>query len=116
MSQEPVGEAPAEQYRLMVESIPHLVWVARPDGATEYWNGRYREYTGASLPEVLGSGWQRVIHPDDLPPTLRAWNHSLRTGEPCYIEQRIRRADGAYRWHGTRAVPLRDERGRIARR
>jgi PAS domain S-box-containing protein len=115
MSGEPVSGTSAEQYRLIVEGIPHLVWVARPDGAAEYWNGRFRQYTGVSLTEVLGYDWQRVIHPDDLPATLRAWDLSLGSGEPHYCEHRIRRADGAYRWHATRAVPLRDERGRIVR-
>ncbi len=115
MSEETVDGASEEQYRLIVEGIPHLVWVSRPDGATEYWNGRYRQYTGVSLTEARGSGWQRVIHPDDLPTTTRDWDHSLSSGEPCYIEQRIRRADGTYRWHSTRAVPLRDGRGQIVR-
>jgi PAS domain S-box-containing protein len=67
------------------------------------------------LPEVLDSGWQRIIHPDDLPPTLRAWSHSLHTGIPHYCEHRIRRADGIHRWHSKRAMPLRNEQGRIAR-
>ena len=109
MSEEPVSGASEEQYRLLAESIPHPAWVARPDGTTEYWNGQYRDLTGASLPEVLDSGWQRIIHPDDLPPTLRAWSHSLHTGIPHYCEHRIRRADGIHRWHSKRAMPLRNE-------
>ena len=115
MSQETAEGKSTEQYRLIVESIPHMVWVSRPDGAAEYWNGQFRDYTGASLPEVLGSGWRSFIHSDDLPATLREWDRSLGSGESYYGEQRIRRADGTYRWHGTRAVPLRDGQGRIVR-
>jgi PAS domain S-box-containing protein len=115
MSEEPEGGASEEQYRLLAESFPHPVWVARPDGSTEYWNGRYGEYAGVSLTEARVSGWQRVIHPDDLPATLLGWDRSLGSGEPFYGEHRIRRADGTYRWHATRAVPLRDRQGRIVR-
>jgi PAS domain S-box-containing protein len=115
MSEEPVSGASEEQYRLIAESIPHPAWVSRPDGTAEYLNSQYREYAGASLPDVLDAGWQRLIHPDDLLTTLQAWSHSLHTGTPYYCEHRLRRADGIYRWHSKRAMPLRNGQGHIAR-
>jgi PAS domain S-box-containing protein len=102
-----------EQPYLIAESIPHLVWVAGPDGGTQYINRRWQEYTGLSLGQAMGFDWQCAIHPDDVPPTLALWRRAVGAGEPYAAEFRLRRADGQYRWHADRALPLRDARGRI---
>jgi PAS domain S-box-containing protein len=104
-----------EQYRLLAETVPQLVWMAQPDGGVDYYNGRWQDYTGRLRETLLGWGWQDVIHPDDLPMTLAVWDHSLRTGTPGEVEHRLRRHDGQYRWHIVRALPLRDEDGVIVR-
>jgi PAS domain S-box-containing protein len=97
---------------LFAESIPHMVWVAGSDGDTHYFNRRCVEYTGLSR-QLLGQGWRHVVHPDDLPRTLERWGHALRSGLPYEVEYRLRRADGAYRWHIGRAEPKRDKRGEV---
>jgi PAS domain S-box-containing protein len=104
-----------EQYRLLAETVPQIVWVARPDGHVEYFNSRWAEYTGAVPEATLGWGWQEVVHPDDRPAALAAWEHALHTGEPCEVEYRLRRHDGQYRWHIARALPVRDEDGEVVR-
>ncbi len=103
------------QYRLLAESIPQLVWMARPDGHVEYFNTRWVEYTGRPADDTLGWGWEAVVHPDDRPAAVTAWTHAIATGEPCEVEFRLRRADGDYRWHLARSLPLRDDDGTVIR-
>ena len=102
-----------QQFHLIAETIPQMVWMARADGYVEYFNQRWLSYAGVALENSLGWEWQRVVHPDDLPRTLEKWTHSLNTGEPCEIEYRLKRADGVYLWHIGRAIALRDDEGRI---
>jgi len=103
----------AEEFRLLADAVPQLVWTARPDGSISFVNRRWFEYTHASTDAATGSKWEAFIHPDDLPGTLERWKHSLSTGEPYEVQYRIRRADGAYLWHVGRALPVRDAEGRI---
>jgi PAS domain S-box-containing protein len=102
-----------EQYRFMADSIPQLVWTARPDGALDYVNARWIEYCGLPREEALGARWGAVVHPDDLAAMTGAWRASLESGETYAVEARIRGGDGAYRWFLNRAVPLRDETGQV---
>ncbi|MBV8438605.1 MAG: PAS domain S-box protein [Silvibacterium sp.] len=102
-----------KQLRDVIETIPTLVWIARPDGSTEFANRRLVEYTGLSQAEAAGSGWELAIHPDDLDRYLRNWRASVASGEPFEEEMRLRHADGEYRWFLSRAVPLRDNQGKI---
>ncbi len=85
-----------------------------PDGWLDYYNQRWFEYTGMTLEETQGWGWQPVLHPDDVENCLERWKTSVRTGETYEVEYRFKRAsDGAYRWHLGRAVPVRDAEGKI---
>jgi PAS domain S-box-containing protein len=101
------------QYRTLAEVLPHPIWTSRPDGLLDYISRRGIEDTG--LPVGDASQWQRAVHPEDLPRMNERWQHSVATGEPYETEVRIRRADGRYRWHLVRALPMRDARGRIVR-
>ncbi|MDQ2798185.1 MAG: PAS domain S-box protein, partial [Armatimonadota bacterium] len=103
-----------QRYRFLADSMPQIVWTARPDGGLDYYNQRWYDYTGMTFEQTREWGWQPVIHPDDLPNCLARWTHSCQTGEPYEVEYRFKRAnDGAYRWHLGRALPMRDERGQI---
>jgi len=99
--------------RFMAESLPGKIFTATPEGEVDYYNQRWMEYTGLSLEEIKGWGWTRFIHPDDLEENHRLWSHSLATGEPFRIEHRFQAADGAYRWHLSRALAMRGEDGEI---
>lgn len=103
-----------KQYRTLTESLPEIVWTANADGTLDYYNQRWFDYTGMTLEQTKGWGWTPVIHPDDLQPCLTRWNHSLKSGEDHEIEVRFKRAnDGSYRWHLSRATPMRNDEGRI---
>jgi PAS domain S-box-containing protein len=102
-------------FRTMAESIPNHAWTGGPDGMLDWFNRRVYEYTGAEAPELDGDRWGAVVHPDDLPRASERWAKSLSDGSPYEVEFRLRRHDGAYSWFLGRALPVRDETGRIIR-
>ncbi len=99
-----------EHFRLIADSMPQLIWTAQPDGTVDYVNHVYKEYTGAGIDALP---WPKVVHPDDEKKMLTLWEESVRKGIPFEREVRVRRADGVYRWHLNRGIPVRDRRGRI---
>ena len=78
-------------------------------------NKKWCEYTGYTLDENRDLGWRRIIHPDDLERFVQAWTKSVTTGAPFESQHRLRRYDGVWRWHITRASPVRDDKERILR-
>src|SRR5919197_916208 len=85
-----------EQLRLVIDTIPTLVWSCRPDGAFDYVNRRWSEYTGIFALDALGSGWMAAYHPDDIGKHQERRLASLVNGEPVINKVRLRRADGQY--------------------
>jgi PAS domain S-box-containing protein len=104
-----------KELRDVIDSIPAFVWSALPDGSNTYANKRFVEYLGLSAEQTAGSGWQAVIHPDDVERHASKWMESVATGKLHENESRYRRSDGQYRWHLDRGVPLRDENGNIVK-
>lgn len=104
-----------ERFRSLADSMPQLVWTALPDGTVDYYNSRYQEYWKIKQVEETIWEWAPVLHPDDLQATMDAWQHSVKTGELYQIEHRVRMADGTYRWHLSRGMPMRDEEKRVIR-
>jgi len=104
-----------DHYRHTVELNPQIPWTADPNGMILDASLRWETLTGLSKQESLGEGWARALHPEDLPPTLKAWQESLRTGNCLDIRYRVRCADGIWRWMRARAAPRRNEDGKIIR-
>jgi PAS domain S-box-containing protein len=105
-----------KKFRDAVETMPALAFVADPEGSRTFFNRGWLEYTGLKSEQASGSGWEAAIHPDDVKCLTEQWRESLATGEPLDYEARLRRgSDGVYRWFQTRALPLRDNRGRIVK-
>src|ERR1700733_1937730 len=107
--------ARARNLNQIINTIPALAWSARPDGAAEFLNQRWLDFTGLSAEQARGSGWGATIHPDDAKGLLDSWQMALETGQLDDVEARMRRFDGEYRWFLLRASPLRDESGKIVR-
>jgi PAS domain S-box-containing protein len=104
----------SEDYlRLVIDTIPALVWSKLPDGSADFLNQRFREYTGFAVEEGLGWGWMNAFHPEDR--AHEEWRAAFAAGEPFEKEARLRRADGVYRWFLLRAVPLRDQLGNVVK-
>jgi|GEM_PF-200309 len=99
--------------RQLANTIPHLAWIANPDGWVHWYNDRWYQYTGSTLEQMQGWGWQKVLSPEMLPAVLEAWNRSIATSAPFEFTCTLRGADGEYRPFFTRAAPLRDASGRI---
>ncbi len=104
-----------EEYRALANSMPHLVWMAKPDGHLFWYNDRWCEYTGTSRDEMEIRGWQRFHDPARLPDVIERWNASLASGEPFEMIFPLRGADGKFRSFLTRVVPVRDAAGKITR-
>jgi PAS domain S-box-containing protein len=104
-----------EQLRAIIDTIPALVWSARPDGSAEFFNRRWLDYTGLSYDEARDWGWEKIVHPADRERLVEYWRSTLASGQPGEIEARLRRLDGEYRWFLLRASPLRDESGAIVK-
>ena len=104
----------AHRYGFLADVMPQIVWTAKPDGNIDYYNQRWFDYTGMSLEQTQGQGWQLVVHPDDLQHCVDHWTRAIVTGREYEVEYRFKRAsDGAYRWHLGRAFPLRGQTGKI---
>ena len=99
--------------RLVIDTLPALVWSKLPDGSADFLNQRFREYTGLSVEEGLGWGWMNAFHPEDR--AEEEWRAAFAAGEPFEREARLRRTDGAYRWFLLRAEPVHDERGNVVK-
>jgi PAS domain S-box-containing protein len=104
-----------DHMRLVIDTIPALVWSKLPDGSADFLNQRFREYTGLSVEEGLGEGWLKAIHPDDCASSIEVWREAFAGGKFFELEARLRRADGEYLWFLFRGAPLRDQAGTIVK-
>jgi PAS domain S-box-containing protein len=102
-----------ERLRLIIDTIPTIVWRKLPDGSADFLNRNFLEYTGISLEDGLGWGWMNAFHPDDR--LKERWPAAMAAGKPFQTEARLRGTDGEYRWFLIRAMPLQDERGNIVK-
>ena len=104
--------ANAERFQNLANAIPQIVWVNNSAGEQEYLNERWLEYTGLSYEVSLADSGQ-AIHPADRSQAFALWQEAYAQGAPYTHEMRLRRADGVYRWHLMRTVPVRNTEGKI---
>jgi len=103
-----------DRLRLVIDTIPTLVWRARPDGVPDFLNQPALDYTGLT-PDQAEIGWPRAFHPDDKKGMLVKWSAIRASGMPGELEARLRRFDGEYRWFLFRGVPLHGEHGNVVK-
>ena len=104
-----------KQFQTVVNAIPQLAWTAQADGSILWYNQRWFDYTGTTLEQMEGWGWQRVHDPELLPKVMEAWKLSIGNGQPFEMEFPLRAADGHYGWFLTRVFPLKDDAGNVLR-
>lgn len=104
-----------EQFRQLANAMPQLAWIADADGHTVWYNDGWYTYTGKTLEQLAGSGWQSLHDPDLLPEVLQRWHGCVRKGVRFEMEFPLLGADGHFRWFLTRVIPLRDTQGKITR-
>jgi PAS domain S-box-containing protein len=100
---------------LIVDTVPAMVWSARPDGSAEFFNQHYLDFIGLSAEQASGWGWTGAVHPEDQNDLVARWQCILASEAPGEAEARIRRHDGDYRWFLVRANPLRDATGNVVK-
>ena len=101
------------EFRLLAESMPQIVWTTKPDGWNTYFNQKWVDYTGLSLEDSYGHGWNEPFHPDDQKRSWDAWQNAVLHNAPYLLQCRLRRKDGVYRWWLIHGVPVLDENEKI---
>ena len=105
-----------QRFRQLADTMPYIVWSAKPSGEIDYANQAIIDYAGLSGIEQIGTDWVKTLHPDDISGTMERWMDSVQTGEIFSYEYRLRRgSDQAYRWHLAKGMPIRDEHGTITK-
>ena len=103
------------KFRTIADAMPQMVWSTLPDGYHDYYNQQWYEFTGMPEGSTDGEEWNGMFHPDDQPRAWEAWQQSLDSGKTYEIQYRLRHRSGGYRWVLGRALPVRDDEGRIIR-
>ena len=107
--------ASEERFRTLAASLPYVVFEGDPAGEVLFLSDEYAAYTGSSPESGYGSGWTRLIHPDDVERTTQKWTSAVASGEMFSDDFRFRREGGGYRWFFGRALPQRNADGTILR-
>jgi len=106
-----------DRLQSVTDLVPDLLWSNKPNGRVTWFNKRWNDYTGKYIKsdreERAFSGWESLIHPDDISILNEKWTRALKKSEILEAQFRLKRSDGAYRWHIARSVPLHDQQGKI---
>jgi PAS domain S-box-containing protein len=107
--------ASESRFRQLADAMPQLVWTARPDGAIDYYNERWYEFTGFSR-DAFDASWDSILHPDDVQRTRETYYAAIHSGQPYDIEYRFwDRREKRWKWFVGRALPVRDAQGKIVK-
>lgn len=102
------------EYKILVEQSPILIWRADTSAECDYFNERWLEFTGRTMEEECGNGWAEGVHKDDFDRCLKIYLDSFAARRVFEMEYRLKRADGEYRWLFDRGVPFFNEEGEFA--
>lgn len=103
------------EFRLLAEAMPQIVWVTKPDGSNIYLNQQWVDYTGLSLQESYGSGWIKPFHPDEKQWVWESWQYASKNDTVYSLECRLKRFDGEYKWWLIRGTSIKDSKGEIVK-
>jgi len=101
------------RFRLLADSMPQHIWTSDTEGNLNYFNQSVFDYSGLSVEQIKLEGWIQIVHPDDRDRNIIEWMRSISTGKDFLLEHRFRKRTGEYRWQLSRAIPQRDENGKI---
>ncbi len=96
----------ATRFQFLAESLPEKIFTADSNGEISYLNRKWADYTGLTVQQVMTLGWREFVHPDDIEEKIATWSKAIYDGTAFEFEHRFRRADGDFRWHLSRAQPL----------
>jgi PAS domain S-box-containing protein len=101
------------RFRTLADNMSQFAWMTDPNGWIFWYNHRWFDYTGTTLEEMQGWGWQQVHHPDHVDRVVEHFRHCIETGETWEDTFPLRGKDGSYRWFLSRAIPIKDDAGNI---
>jgi PAS domain S-box-containing protein len=101
------------KFRFMAETLPQLIFTTNGDGKLTYMNQRWAKYTGIPVADLMNAGWDVILHPEEKEMVVNRWQEAIKQGAEVQFELRKRAADGMYRWHLCKSMPMRDEDGKI---
>jgi PAS domain S-box-containing protein len=101
------------RFRMFADSMPQIVWAADADGKLTYINKAFYNYSGLNASDNIEDEWMQIIHPEDREETIQQWDECAANGREFTVEHRFRRHDGEYKWQLTRAVPIKDSKGKV---
>ncbi|APH70979.1 PAS domain S-box protein [Aquibium oceanicum] len=104
-----------QRFRNLADIMPQLVWTSDAEGHVEYWNSRIAQYTASHVAPDGRYRWELLVHPEDYPITGKEWETASKLRQPYQITHRLKMRDSSYRWHLSRATPLRDAYGNVER-
>lgn len=101
----------------LTNALPHLVWIADPEAKITYLNDQWKQFTGFSDEQMkdLPNNWPSIQHPDEHPTSQKHWREGFASGKQFEFELRLKAANGTFRWHKVKALPIRDRTGAIAK-
>ncbi|WP_375773589.1 PAS domain-containing protein [Archangium gephyra] len=100
-------------FRTFAAAMPHIVWMSTAGAEASDFNPAWHTFTGLAMSLPGAAAWMAALHPDDVSAATAAWDEASATGAPFERELRLRRADGAYRWHHVRCVPVKNPDGTV---
>lgn len=112
---ERVAQENESRFRSLTEVMPQLVWISDAEGKVIFINNNWPRVTNTRLEDNLGNGWLNVIHLEDRVTTILHWNDAIKNNTSYDSEYRLRMGDGSYRWHMARAIPLKNDEGKVER-
>lgn len=101
------------RWRDLANAVPFIIWVTNAEGKTAFWNDRWYKYSGLTVEQSLGSSIMDAVYPEEREAFAKSWAEHVESGDLFETEVRYRSADGSYRWHLVRAVPIQDGDGVI---
>ncbi len=109
-----VQEHKDQQFRVLADALPQLVWIADGSGEITYYNKRRFLYFNNPKHDEVNPKWQPLVHPDDLNKTMKVWAEAMASGEEYDMEHRLQMADGSYRWHVSRATVVKSSHEKVS--
>jgi PAS domain S-box-containing protein len=107
--------ASENSFRTLAQTMPSQVWTSGADGVVDWFNQQVYLYTGTPHGQLDRERWRQLVHQDDRDAATPLWQAAVASGQTYETEFRVRRADGAWRWHLVRALPIIDEHGVVQR-
>jgi len=102
-------ELDGQQYKMIVENSPNLLWRSGTDGLCDYFNAKWLQFTGRTMEQEVGNGWAEGVHPEDLDRCINTYMDAFGKREPFEMNYRLKRSDGEWRWVNDRGIPFYNE-------